>query len=137
METEAAQTERAKRDGVYQSGIGMDGGYADDDAPPRKKRAIDMNKKCSACGAFGHSRRTSRQCDFYKQRKPTRAIDDNTTPPVAVMTPQQANEDADELDALDAMPFDEGSDGSDAFFDARDYGSSDNDDDVAITRGMI
>ena len=53
------------------------------------------------------------------------------------MTPQQANEDADELDALDAMPFDEGSDGSDAFFDARDYGSSDNDDDVAITRGMI
>ena len=147
-ETEQAKTERAKRDGVYQPGIGMDGGYGDDDAAPepaapqQKKKAtvIDVNKTCTACGEVGHSRRTSKQCRYYTPRnKPAATV---TAAPAPITTPPQqtTNEDADELDAIDAIPFG-GEDGSDcssgaAFFDAKDCYSS-SDDDVGITRGVV
>ena len=125
-----AKTERSKRDGVYKSGIGMAGGYSEEAAAatedssshaPRAKRSkpIDTNKICSACGEVGHARRTSKQCKYYAKRSKR-----NDEDPAAAATLYQSHEDADELDAIDAMPFDADTSGDDNFEDARDYWSS-------------
>lgn len=125
--------------GIYQSGIGMTGGYADladdddqqeeDLAPAKtassssKKPKFDPNKRCNRCLEIGHARKTSKLCQYYKARQPK----------AVVLTPQQrsAIDDADELDEIDAMPLqdvEEASNSSSAnsndFFDARDYCSS-------------
>ena len=77
----SAQLARDKRDSVYQSGIGMDGGYTTEDldgdrkkARPRKKRSskkktANADKVCPHCGKVGHVRKTSKQCDYHSRKR--------------------------------------------------------------------
>ena len=109
-EKKLAKQERQARDGgIYQSGIGMTGGYADDDEelpiphPPKRRRRITKKKN--------------------KPRTPATA-----TPQLSTLT------DAEELIAIDAMPLvdDSETSGSADFYDARDYYSSSEDDTTQI-----
>ena len=93
----------AKEGGVYQPGIGLDGGYEDDtqdeaedggdDAKPAaKKRKVGSSggsRKCSACGESGHNR-SNRMCSLWKPRGASKP---STT------------RDSEELDLMDQMAF--------------------------------
>ena len=142
-EVNLAKDERKSRDGVYKSGIGMNGGYAADDTNGDKKMpavpaeihnqqerdpTIDYTKLCSACNKPGHSRRSSKLCDHYSGGRTSRKRSNkSSTPPSVAASLPTDNPDADELDQIDAMPLQDSSstDGSADFFDARDYCSSD------------
>jgi len=109
--TEDAKRARCRRDGsVYQSGIGMDGGYILEDeatnatARPRRSSA----RKCGICRQIGHDRRNCPQAQVH---------------------PQTINEadadlqaDADEMDALDSRPL---IDPEEEFFSAEEGSGSD------------
>ena len=138
-ETQLAKDERAKREGVYEAGIGMGGGYgtdADDDDngdsnQKKKKQSTrlpkkDMSKTCKACHEQGHATRRNKLCQLYVAPPPRRSKK-KVAPTAASITPHQAfATDADELDALDAMPLEDPAGSSeDDFFDARDTYSDD------------
>ena len=128
----------------------MNGGYVDADGaeeeegPARKQKRrgqpssskqprFDPNKRCNRCLEIGHARKTSRLCRFYKLTTTTRKKKPTESDGGSTRTPQQS--DADELDKIDAMPLVDNeagsnSSGSNDFFDARDYCSSDEDDDL-------
>ena len=109
--TEDAKRARCRRDGsVYQSGIGMNGGYLDDDATapntnPRRTRGL---RKCGICRRIGHDRRV---CPQAKAQPST--INEETAN-------QQA--DADEMDVYDSRPL---VDPEEEFFSAEEGSSSD------------
>ena len=111
----------AKRDGtVYQPGIGMDGGYCqqEEEEAPAPAAANNNSIICSACGESGHKMRTNKKCRFYKPRGATAGA---TTKPVALpdndsQDDSDSNKDAEEQELLDSLPFDDESD--DEFFDA-------------------
>ena len=131
-----AQKERDTREGTYKSGIGMDGGYTEEDLDNsggrrrkggKKKTAKEKcDKVCPFCGKEGHVRRSSKHCDnhvYPKNRRPrptseqaTANNDDNQETLAGDALGSAA---ADDVDALDAMPLDDSS-GSKDFFDARD-----------------
>ena len=102
-----------KRDGaVYQAGIGMNGGYFDDDpnsaegtAPPKKKpRMTAATRKCSACRQTGHNR-TNRICPFWKPRGATASSQNSSTEGgIAVVDPSHSR-DMQEQELLDRMAF--------------------------------
>jgi len=109
--TEDAKRARCRRDGsVYQSGIGMNGGYLDDDATasntnPRRARGL---RRCGICRRVGHDRRVC---------------------PDAAALPSTINEeganqqaDADEMDVYDSRPL---VDPDEEFFSAEEGSSSD------------
>jgi len=113
MHTEEAKRARCRRDGsVCQSGIGMDGGYLEDDATAsngngnnaqRRRRGL---RKCGICREAGHDRR---HCPQAKQ------------PPT--MNDEEANlqADADEMDECDSKPLADEED--DGFFSAEEFES--------------
>lgn len=121
-ESSEATTARAKRDGVYEPGIGMAGGYVEDDdaKPPAAvtNTTNDVSKRaCRSCGGLDHQRATSKRCRLYVARKKKKKNNIETGAP--------ANEEAklmeEELDQLDSLPFvnsDGDDDASDAFFSA-------------------
>lgn len=139
-ETQLAKDERAKREGVYETGIGMDGGYGstdadneDDDGGAKKKKPSrtrrlpkkDMSKTCKACHEQGHATRRNQLCRLYVAPPPRKKV--VGAPTATSSTPHQVfATDADELDALDSMPLEDQQAGSseDDFFDARDTYSS-------------
>ena len=104
----------AKRDGVYEHGIGMDGGY-EEGAMAIAAAAAGSEKKCSACGELGHKMRTSKKCRYYKARGGAAAA---SAAPVleedATTTATLPNRDAEEQALLDEMAFES----DDEFFDA-------------------
>ena len=127
--TVTANKERCKREGlVYAPGIGMNGGYADEDDPDNEPTANNKKKKggginkCNACGELGHKRKTNKKCKYYKKKKGAgvAAIDSSTAAKDEDSEEAQIERDADELDLLDQLCFDEGDDNGDEFFDAMD-----------------
>ena len=135
--TEIARRERATRDGTYQTGIGMDGGYTEEDLL-LAAGAGNQAKKCGRCGRVGHRTANSRACPHYKQRGP---------PKKKTTADEVTARDAEELSRLDSMPFDtvlpDASIDSDdeEFFDALggdvDFGTADDHDDIGIVKGNI
>lgn len=136
-ETKVAKEERAKREGTYEPGIGLAGGYAEEDTAasttrtattPTKKNAaaaIDETKTCIHCGQLGHLRKSNRLCRYYvppqrRAKKTTVAVASG----VAVATEPGFLNDAEEAAAMDAMPLEDSS-GDDAYFDATGEYSSD------------
>ena len=127
-----AQQARDKRDGVYQSGIGMEGGYTTDEMQlgEKKNRCRNRGKKktatdkvCPHCNRVGHVRKTSRKCDYYQQPVKRAAVG-----PGAEDTPTEAataSLAADEVDDADALPLSDSA--SDDFFDAKDEFTSESD----------
>lgn len=99
--TEEAMRKQAKKDGmVYIKGIGMEGGYvmskaeaaAKKKATPKATTTKDNNNKCSACGEYGHKRRTNKKCKYYVDKS-----DQNT---------KTTERDAEQLDAMNRLSFD-------------------------------
>ena len=90
--TKVAKHERARREGTYETGIGMDGGYTEADF-----EADDITIKCKRCGGLGHKTANSKGCKFYKPRTKKTADD---------KAKATAERDADEADKLDELPFD-------------------------------
>ena len=139
-DTKIAKAERAKREGTYQPGIGLDGGYAEADTESetlpqqqKKKAALDLTKVCLHCGVHGHQRKTNKLCKYYtpakKRARPGAAVADTSAVVVAKAT---FKDDAEEADAMDSMPLvennsDTGSSGDDAYFDVGEYSSDDAD----------
>ena len=142
-ETIIASRQRAKRDGTYKSGRNMapgaSAGFTEEELQEttrqRKKKASDA--VCKFCNRKGHSRRTHRDCGQY------------TGPPKKKSKQQQLepdgegqNLDADEADAMDAMPFDaeppsEADDDELEFFDAGTWSEDDADDDGSSSEAAI
>lgn len=121
QETADAKIARDKREGTYQSGIGMAGGYTELETkqPAKKKtgRASKPNKRgetpiCSSCAQPGHWRPTNKLCRDYVPRSSKKKGEADT------VAPSESVDMATELAALDAMPLDDRSDESDAFFSA-------------------
>lgn len=90
----------------------MDGGYLESEI------TVDSNGVCSACGEVGHQMRTSKKCKFYVPRKKKASAENGDN-----MTKTQLDRDADELDLMDGIAFDD-----DQFFSAEEYSSPDNSD---------
>ena len=123
---------RAKREGVYQPGIGMDGGYTteDLDGGDKRNKGARRNKKnkkktatdkvCPHCGKVGHVRKTSKYCDYNSTKRAAivgpSASDD--TPKESEITAANRMA-ADEVDDADALPLSDDCD-SDNFYDAKD-----------------
>ena len=110
--TEEAKRARCRRDGsVYQSGIGMDGGYMEEDATattaPRRTRGP---RRCGLCRQVGHDRR---HCTSSVMQPLTSVAED---------TDQRA--DADEIDAYDSRPLVADSE-EEGFFSADEFDGSD------------
>ena len=144
-EMKEAQKARDARDGVYQSGIGMDDGYTEEDLADaaagatgggRQQSTATSDKVCTSCGQVGHSRRTSKKCANYQARNFKRKA---TTAAASTNKEQQDdNAAADELDVIDAMPIEDGSDSDDdEFYDALDAYGSDSSDSDPILRSII
>ena len=112
--TEDAKRARCQRDGsVYESGIGMNGGYQDDDAtadnrPKKRSRGV---RKCGLCRQAGHDRRHCPQTNVLPTPTPT--------------TEDAANKeaDADEMDAYDSRPLADSEE--EGFFSAEEFDGSD------------
>ena len=129
--SEAVKRSIAKRDGsVYHPGIGMDGGYDPQETQP--PTAASGVKTCSACGKQGHRLRTHRDCTLYVPRRVK-------TPPSTATTitsgeddeeEDDAERDAEELNLLDSVAFDD----YDEFFDCFE---GDEDDEEGIVCGLI
>ena len=135
--------ERAKREGTYQPGIGLNGGYEDegDDVDNRKAvPLVDMTKLCIHCNKPGHLRKSNKLCGLYVAPK-KRKSKQSTTVGAAAAAPTFSN-DAEEADAMDAMPLQEdasarsNSSGEDAYFDAGEY-SSDEDENIGANSCII
>ena len=108
---EQAKKERARRDGVaYEPGIGFEPvpKEEDDRKPPAKKqRARDMSLvRCKHCLQLGHMMRSSGKC-LKNPRNP------NYVPGDLNGATSQTDQDAQELDVLDCLEFD-----NEVFFDA-------------------
>ena len=123
-EMSVAQQERDIRDGVYQSGIGMDGGYTELEldldsstgtTKPRrqKKKAAGGRKKsdmiCPHCNKTGHCRRTSKDCDKHLPPKQQGRATLSGDVLKAVHNPQEVDVDeaADVVQVLDEMPLED------------------------------
>ena len=107
---------------VYQPGIGMDGGYQQQAAA-----VADGNNTCQACGEAGHKRRTSKKCRFYKARAPTKkapTTEPDETASSTASAVDQAAQDAEEQELMDAVGFDAS---DDEFFDALERDEEDDD----------
>ena len=132
--TLVAKKERAKREGVYRSGIGAEDGYTEEELAlaaeqakknlsskrtSKKKAPTDPTKKCTACGEIGHSRKTNKLCRYYVARGKRKADDlDLESGEAQDDTPQaQTERDAADCDVLDSMELND-SDGD--FFDANE-----------------
>ena len=120
-EAAEATVARAKRDGVYESGIGLTGGYieVDDDDDGNKKPAAkvarDSSKPpCAACGGTDHQRTTSKKCGFYVGRK-LKEVDKSVDEAGATA---ESKDMADEMDMMDSLGFDSDAGDSDDFFSA-------------------
>ena len=122
-ESAEALAARVKREGIYQPGIGMEGGYtqadfddaaAEDDAGDQKPAATSTKKttkanaknngrKACICGGTDHQRTSSKKCLFHGQKKPSKAA---VLAPKANVTTELIDVDkdmADEMDALDSL----------------------------------
>ena len=124
VEMADAQSQRNKRDGVYEPGIGMNGGYTEEDLDQtntkkksggsRRKKKTASNKICPHCNKAGHVRTSSKHCDYYGKPLPKRSA-------VAASAEDRSNASADAANAMDeadAIPLSDDSSGSDGFFDA-------------------
>ena len=125
QESADAHKARAKREGVYKSGIGMDGGYtqADLDIAQQEQEQDDAaandnqkpaastharkksNKKACVCGATDHQRTSSRLCKLYGKKKakgqPSAATGAETNAELKIDI--DSKEMADEMDAMDSL----------------------------------
>ena len=123
-DTQEAKKDRKRRAGSkYQPGIGMTGGYdeeeQDDRKPAAKKRSKPTKKgeepKCSSCGEAGHWRPSNRLCKNYAPRGQQKKMGASKIP-AASAEDAEAQQMQDELEQLEAMPIQD--DESDAFFSA-------------------
>ena len=120
-DTKIAIRERACRDGTYQTGIGMDGGYTEEDFDDRK---LDASKVCARCKQVGHKTANSKACRFYKPRTKRKATAGVKAAPLASTLEDMVARDAAEAARLDSLPFDtpmpndEESDTEESFYDA-------------------
>ena len=141
-ESSEAHVARAKREGVYQSGIGLDGGYLQSDVDAAATAEEEGNKKPAArksgkrkataekggvkpclCGATDHQRTTSKNCPLNKKNEAKRA---KTAAAEAQPTTEQSNEEimAEEMDAYDSLALTEDADSqalSEDYFSAEDF----------------
>jgi len=113
MHTEEANRARCRRDGsVCQSGIGMDGGYLEDDATASNgsdnnaQRRRHRLGKCGICGEAGHDRQ---HCPQAKQ------------PPTINEEEANLQADADEMDVYNFKPLVDEEDNG--FFSAEEFES--------------
>ncbi|KAL3903121.1 MAG: hypothetical protein SGARI_005522, partial [Bacillariaceae sp.] len=111
-EVSVAQKERDVREGTYQPGIGMDGGYTADDiaTADSKKKAKKKSRQCPYCQGYGHVTRRSKHC---KENPLNKVGDVGTNDKDAALLEQERNE----MDEMDALAFHDSSD--DTFFDAK------------------
>ena len=119
-DTVEASTARAKRDGTYKSGIGMTGGYDEEEADDGdKKPAAATGIKCTSCGGTDHQRSTSRKCKNYVPRKQKAKgnADDTPSANAADANAAEVTAMAEELDRLESLPF-QSDESSGAFFSA-------------------
>jgi len=108
---EDAKKDRCKQEGgVYQPGIGMAA------APPAKRAkrgAANLDAVCSKCGERGHWRPSNKLCKCYAPRGatkidcPTSSLQTKAQPDTSEAVSQR---DADELDLMDMLPFDDNND---------------------------
>lgn len=140
--TVVAKRERAKREGTYCRGMGINGGYTEEELAKAKvmfpsdyKVSAAAAKKasttCKFCFKIGHSTNRSRECQHHgewlasrgkqttdptklKKAPATPATNDDASVVVIEDTPEdQAMRDAQECDLLDQVPLD-GDDDDDA-----------------------
>jgi len=157
--TEDATTARAKAEGTYMPGIGMDGGYVEDDFTNNRKRKRSTTTTRTTpvcplplCGLKGHKTVRSQKCK-YNKKNPNyvgdEAVDDlnnkpaatnNTAVDTAVSTlnneTAQASRDAEECDVMDSQPLDDSS-ASDAFWSAEEHNDEISDSDDNTQLGML
>ena len=101
----AYREKQAKEDGgaQYASGIGMDGGYVQDEQEAAAAKNNDNTAGvCTRCHKPGHLRPTNKLCEFYVPRSSSNCSSD-----------EQAQRDAAEQEILDEVAFD-----NDVFFDS-------------------
>ena len=138
--SDEATRARAKREGlVYQPGIGMAGGYVEDEdgaedntkkqRPPKKKparkSAATGRPKACQCGGTDHQRTSSLKCALNPRNagklQAAVAVADVTKEAVAVDTKTEEERMAEELDVMDSLALnDSGADSgfSDDFYSA-------------------
>jgi len=139
-ETNDAQKARAKREGsIYQTGIGMTGGYTANDMEASKEDNTPPTgpKTCSKCGKPGHLRPTNKLCKYYvprgKKNKKTEDAEQEAKKPEPVDEEQAM---ADEMDEMDVLPLQDASSTETAFFSAESGGFADTDSDTD-SRGFL
>ena len=127
-----AKRERDQRDGTYQTGMGMDGGYTEQDfedgGGQQDEASLADNKKaqkkqCKRCKRFGHLTANSKSCMYYKSKRQRTA----TAVGGGVVATQQdiTERDKAEADAIEQLPLDTPLDDDDEdedFYDAPEGG---------------
>ena len=134
LESKEAASSRAKREGVYQPGIGMTGGYDQADlagdnedgakkpaAKPSTNRKKTKKKKknpegrlCNACGSDNHLRSTNKLCRFYVGRSQTTV----TAAAAKAKDNTETLEMEEELAKLESLPLPDADESDDGFFSA-------------------
>jgi len=137
--TDGAKKDRDKADGTCRPGVGMDGGYNDEDFDnnnnkKKRKRTIAV---CQLCGLTGHKTSRSKKCKCNKanpnyvgnaaaEATTTTATTtaENTAPVTLAATVDtraaQMDRDAEECDVMDQQPLDDSS--CEAFWSAEEGG---------------
>ena len=114
-EAAEAAVDRAKRQGVYRSGIGMTGGYDECQAKKTTAKAPTTGRKPCICGGTDHQRTTSKKCKL-NPKKQQHATEDEAKD--STIAEDVIADMADEMDQMDTLDLNAEDDDSSAFFSA-------------------
>jgi len=102
-DTTEAKKARAKRDGsVYKPGIGMTGGY--DNENVEQEANVDTTKTCSKCKQPGHLRPSNKLCQHYVPRNRQKKKSVPVAEDVLVTPVNEEEAMAAEMDEMDVLP---------------------------------
>ena len=101
LDEATAKKERTKRDGTYKSGMNMDDVEEEvQQQKPKARRTVT----CAHCGKKGHTTTRSKKCLKHKDNIRKKSATVTTVVAADPQTVISDNNDADDIDALDAMP---------------------------------
>jgi len=150
-----ATTARAKVEGTYMPGIGMDGGYVEEDFNKKKRQRTVTECPLPLCRLKGHKTSRSKKCKHNKENPNCvgdGAVADLSNEPAATATDNEAatatnNEadddaarlrrDAEECDVMDGQPLDDSSVSDGTFWSAEEHTGDGSDSEDTTQHGML